>query len=97
MASWNVSVMSLLSLLLNLNRSYRCKVSKGSSHGRKSSLIFGFVAYMHTCLGRHMSMRIPSRASRNLSPLSLLSLRLNLNRSYRRTVSKGSLIGANLA
>jgi hypothetical protein len=89
----HLSVMSLLSLLLNLKRSYRRKVSKGPSHGGKSGLIFGFVAYMHTCLGRHLRMRIPSRASMNLSPLSILSLLLNLKRSYRRNVSKGSSHG----
>jgi hypothetical protein len=92
-ASRNLSPWSLLSLLLNLKRSYRRKVSKGSSHGGKSGLIFGFVAYMHTCLGCHLGMRIPSRASRNLSPLSLLSLLLNLKRSYRRKVSNGSSHG----
>jgi hypothetical protein len=89
----NLSVMSLLSLLLNLKRSYRCKVSNRSSHGGKSGLIFGFVVYMHTCLGHHLGMRIPSRVSRSLSPLSLLSILLNLKRSYRRNVSKGSYHG----
>jgi hypothetical protein len=92
-ASTNLSVISLLSLLLNLKRSYRPKVSKGSSHGGTFGLMFGFVAYMHTCLGRHRGMRIPSRASRNLSPLRPLSLLLNIKRSYRRKVSKGSSHG----
>jgi hypothetical protein len=44
---------------------------------------------MHTCLGRHLGMRVPSRSSRNLSAMSLLSLLFNLKRSYRRKVSKG--------
>jgi hypothetical protein len=92
-ASRNLSPVSLLSLLLNLKISYRRKLTKGSSHGGKSGLIFGFVAYMHTCLGRHLGMRIPSRASRNLSSLSLLSLLLNPKISYRRKVSKGSSHG----
>jgi hypothetical protein len=92
-ASRNLSVTSLLILLLNLRRSYPHKVSKGSSHGGKSGLIFGFVAYMHTCLGRHLGMRIPSRASIYVCPLSPLSLLLNLKISCRRNVSKGSSHG----
>jgi hypothetical protein len=89
-ASRNLSGMSLLSLLLNIKRSYRRKVSKGSFHGGRYGLIFGFDAYMHTCLGHHLGMRIPSRASMNLSMLNLLSLLLNRQRYNRRKVSKWS-------
>jgi hypothetical protein len=92
-ASWDLSPLSLLSPLLNIKISYRRKVSMRSSHGGKSGLIFGFVVYMHTCLGRRLGMRISARASRNVCPLSLLSLLLNLKRSYRHKVSKGSSHG----
>jgi hypothetical protein len=69
------------------------RIPKGSSHGGNSGMIFGVVAYMHTCLGRHLGMSITYRASGNLSVMSLLSLLLNLKRCYRIKVSKASFRG----